>query len=95
MESEEEDKSRGESACDGDADVARDDPQDMRTLRAERHADSELVGALRDGVGDDAVESDEREGDRREEREEDGGEALLLVFRRREKYIVKPSDSRR
>ena len=51
-------------------------------LRAEGHADSEFVGVLRDRVGDDAVESDEREdeGERGEDSKEDGEETLLLEF---------------
>jgi hypothetical protein len=36
-----------------------DNAQDVAALCAERHADAELAGALRDGVGDDGVEADD------------------------------------
>ena len=47
---------------------------------AERDADAELVGALRDGVGDDAVEADCGEGECEEAEcaEEPGDEVALL-----------------
>ena len=41
--------------------VTEDHPLDARRARTERHADANLVGALRDNVGHHAVDTDARE----------------------------------
>src|SRR5438067_6247075 len=41
--------------------LREDEPQDVATRRAERHAHAELACALGDGIGDDAVESSTRQ----------------------------------
>ncbi len=76
-------RSPGEqAAADGDANVATDDPQHVSALSSKGHANSKLVGALGDGVRNDAVEPGERKGQRQagEEAEEDRKETLLLEF---------------
>ncbi len=50
-----------------------DHPNDIALSSAERHADADFAGALCDGVGHDAVESDD--GEQRGKETEDGGEA--------------------
>src|ERR1700739_2878283 len=55
-------KSGCEPTADSDSNAAANDPADVATLPAESHADAELVGALSNGIGDNAVQSDEREG---------------------------------
>src|SRR6266403_988758 len=44
--------------------LAHDEPQDIARLRAERHADADLAGALLDGVGNSAVNPNAREQER-------------------------------
>src|SRR5216117_3470653 len=44
--------------------LAHDELQDIACLRAERHADADLAGALLDGIGDRAVNADAREQER-------------------------------
>jgi hypothetical protein len=79
LEREIEGESGNDATRNGDEDVARDDPEDVAALRAERHADAELVGALRDAVGNDAVEAEESEQESQcgEGSKEDGEETLL------------------
>ena len=79
----EKDQEPGEQAAgDGDADVAADNPEYVCALSSKSHADSKLVGALGHGVGYDAIEPDEREGQRKtgKKTEKDGKETLLLEF---------------
>src|SRR6266481_1196424 len=44
--------------------LAHDKPQDIARLRAERHADADLAGALLDGVGNRAINPNAREQER-------------------------------
>ena len=44
--------------------AADDHPQDVAALRADRHAQPDLLRPLADGVGDDAVEADRGEEER-------------------------------
>ena len=55
----------GSDADDGeDAGFAEDELVDGAALGSEGHADTDLAGALADGVGDDAVEADDAEEER-------------------------------
>ncbi len=76
-------ESGGESDAGGDSEeghaqaLAEDEAQDVRTLRAERHADADFAGALADQIRDDAVDPDagEQERERGKGGEQDHGEA--------------------
>src|SRR6185437_13128334 len=59
-----------ESGADERHALPRNLHQDLRALRAQRHADADLGGALRDAVGDDAVDADGGERQRRRGEEE-------------------------
>ena len=76
----EDDNSGSEAADYGEPNAARDDPEHVGALRAQGHADAELVCALRHRVRDDAEETDQRErqGERRKESEENRKQTLLL-----------------
>ena len=59
-----------------------DQPEDVRSVGAEGHADAEFVGARGDAVRDDAVQADGGEGQRedREDAEQRGHQALLSIL---------------
>ena len=58
--------------------LSKDEAKDAVGLGAEGHAQAEFAGALRDGVGGDAVDAEtgEKNGERREGGEEERAEAL-------------------
>ncbi len=71
-----------EAGGDGGGGGAEDEAGDVAGGGAECEADAEFVGAGGDGVGDDAVEADDGEGEREsgEDSEQCGDEALIGVF---------------